>query len=302
MFIKMKNMKLLKKIFVAAVLCACPLVFAQAAGKTSKTIAVSTAEEFIKAIGSDRTIVLDYAIFDVTEYITKLHELKAVDSYYDAADAQPGKSPVCAVWGSDGIELCIVGVKNLTIKSAFGDQCPRIVAEPRYANTLSFSKCEGISLENLVMGHIEGGYCTGGVLRFNDCKDITIRHCELFGCGIEGIEAYNTEKLLFERSQIRDCTYSIMTLVGCTDFVFRNSDFFRCCEYDLLEVRDCSKIVYENCDFFDNIGTLFNLGSPIKMVDCHVNHPFDKMGNYVMVEGSVVYAEPCGRHTLEYNE
>lgn len=293
-------MKQFKSIIIAALMML-PLNVAFAIGGPAE-YHVSTAEEFIHAIGSNRVIYLDYAIFNLSEQITDMSDNGIVERYYDAMDANPSNGPVCAVWANDGIELCITGVKNLTIKSAYLDRSPRVLAEPRYANTISFSHCQGVTIESLVLGHTEGGYCTGGVLYFADCKGITIRHCELFGCGIQGIETRQCENLLFDRSQIRDCTYGIMTLVSSRKCVFRDSQFFRNQEYTLLETRECSDILFEKCDFFDNKGTMFQLGSPVKMNDCHINHPFNKMGNYDMAEGSIIYVEPCGRHNIEYDE
>ena len=139
-------------------------------------ITVKSVDEFLAAIGPERTIVLDGGLFDLS-----------------AAAGYGSGGTQYYYWQEtyDGPQLVIDSVKGLTIKSASDD--PTVVtlsAVPRYADVLSFVNCEDVTLAGFTAGHTEEpGFCAGGVLHFEDCDRITVDGMRLYGCGVLGVDA-----------------------------------------------------------------------------------------------------------------
>ena len=79
-----------------------------------------------------------------------------------------------------------------------------------------------------------------------------------------------------ERSIIRDCSYGIMSLMGCQYFTFRNCDFYRCRDFGLIETdHSCPFMRFETCRFAQNQGPLFTNRSEITLNGCEIHHTGD---------------------------
>ena len=250
------------------------LFLLMAIGLNAKDYKVSTALEFVKALGSNRTIIVEGVInlSDVLENGDLCKELGMEAAEYDIDT----KTKLIRNYETDGHMLTLNKVKNLTIKGKDG---ATILISPRYAYPLSFLKCKGIKLVNFTAGHTDEGYCTGGVLEFKQCEDIEIDRCDLFGCGIEGITATNTKNLVCKKSIIRDCSYSIMELLNCANMTFEDCDFYRCREFTMISIMDCTNTNFTRCRISQNEGTLFGLdNSEITLNECEIHH-IGKIGN-----------------------
>lgn len=218
------------------------LLFATALSANGDTTeyTVSTREEFLNAIGPDRTIVIaegEIIIVEIpppTDYECALFPTEHPNQYVE--------------WEceSDGVSLVITAVENLTIRGS-GELATSLLTEPRYSFVMEFHGCSGINIENLVFGHSPGGYCENGVLGFVGCTDITVDSCDLFGCGIVGLELKYTQDFTFSNSVIRDCTYGIMELIDSRNLVFENS-VFRDNEdlYGVIMTR-CTDVTFRDC-------------------------------------------------------
>ena len=171
-----------------------PVLAEQAAAVPSgEEIAVSTVDEFLKAIGPERTIVLKAELFDLSEAAN--YGSKGGEYYY---------------WREtfDGPALVIKGVKDLAIRAeADSPRETTVSAVPRYADVLSFVDCENITLSGFTAGHTkEPGSCSGGVLLFENCGGVLIERCRLFGCGILGLQTRNCRDLRIESTKIYECS------------------------------------------------------------------------------------------------
>jgi polygalacturonase len=80
----------------------------------------------------------------------------------------------------------------------------RLLTKPRYAWVINFVDGEKIAIENVVLGHTEEGYCRGGVLRFENCKDVLVADTDLFGSGTYGLELVNCINVHFDNCTIRN--------------------------------------------------------------------------------------------------
>lgn len=215
----------------------------------AKEVHVATADEFIAAVASDTVIVIDVPWIN-------LMDASSYAEFYGDEFSDPDFSTGDCVWRRvyDGLELCIGNVRNLHIRGG------KIVTEPRYANVLNFYYCENISLDSISLGHTkEQGSCCGGVVYLNGSENIVIDNCDLYGCGILGVETENVRNLQVQRTIIHDCnqgaallsnTYGVAFLdcriASCPDPHFR---LWNCSGFSwnrTLMDSDCSFSVDDN--------------------------------------------------------
>ncbi len=178
---------------------------------------------------------------------------------------------------SDGQQLVLVNFQNLTIKGAGHSS---VEVDPRYAFVFRFVNCSNIVIENLTMGHTEGGFCSGGVIGANVASHLTIKNCDLYGCGTFGLDLWETYDFKLINSNIHDCTYGIMELHKCTLTAFEHCDFFNNREYTLIEGWDCNGVKFEDCRIFANWGDadLFNFDTLFVLNGCKIYHPKEHLG------------------------
>ncbi len=182
-----------------------------AAVPAGEEIRVSTADEFLKAIGPARTIVLDGELFDLSS--ASNYGSKGGEYYY---------------WKQnfDGPGLVIKDVNGLTIRAAAeSPDATTVSAVPRYADVLSFVDCEDLTLSGFTAGHTkEPGSCSGGVLLFENCTGVLVERCRLFGCGILGLQTRLCKEMRFVDSVIYECSQGAgvfdrtegLSFSGCT--------------------------------------------------------------------------------------
>ena len=188
-------------------------------------IHVATADEFLAALGSDREIILDAELYDLSL----------------ASDYGTGSNSVYAwVEEFDGPELVITGISNLVISSNDGKrEGHTISATPRYADVLTFRRCENIQLEGFTAGHTkEPGSCAGGVTYFDDCSNITVDNCGLFGCGIIGVQAQYCSNVQVLNCDIYDCSVGGIRMDDVQGAVIDNCTL-RNLEYYDINLQNC---------------------------------------------------------------
>lgn len=191
-----------------------------------REVRVETVDEFLAAIGSNTVIKLDAELFDLSR--ASDYGAYGTDYYYWVDDF-------------DGPGLVINGVQNLSIVAE--SPC-EIVAIPRYADVLSFVNCEGISLSGFTAGHSEEpGYCSGGVLDFENCWGVEIDDCRLYGCGILGIRADCCSELTVTNTEIYDCSIGAIALFTVMDASFDDMDIHDCPSPN-VSLTDCMDVYF----------------------------------------------------------
>ena len=197
-------------------------------------IEVSTAEELVRAIGPDRILLLKAGEYVLTDVADEQKEFVRWDRKFD------GKS------------MTIRNVKNFSIVGT-GDTPVRLVVRPSYVFVLNFEKCQDVHLTNLTMGHApKKGECDCGVLGATACTGVTIRKCDLFGCGAEGLTLRNVRNLKFLDSTVRDCGDGIMTVDGCTGLSFARSRFVGNSRFWGIKIDDTKDVSFSDCDVENN--------------------------------------------------
>ena len=155
-------------------------------------ITVTTVDEFLSALGSDRTIVLDgtnFILTQATDYGTGVTDL------YNWCHTP------------DGPSLIIYDIDNLTIKAKNTDPAATVFeAVPGTADVLTFVRCDNITLTGFTLGHKKDmGDSANGVLEFEECSNINIENMRINGCGGEGIETRSCKDINIKNTEIFEC-------------------------------------------------------------------------------------------------
>lgn len=170
-------------------------------------VTVKTVDELLANIGDDAEIILTEKLYDLT-------------TASDYGKTSPNAKHYYWEETFDGPQLVICGVKNFSITTDNGvPEDHTITAGPRYANVLTFRDCINVQIYGLTAGHtVEPGYCSGGVLSFEDgCDTVLVDNCNLYGCGVMGVYAQNMTGLQVFWSYIYECSNGGIQAFDCQD-------------------------------------------------------------------------------------
>ena len=232
-----------------------------------KEVTVKTAKEFIKALKSNRHIIIPHVeTLELTEAIDELVDEGELFEY-DRSYSQKG---VYYNDEYDGKSLILVGLKNLFIEGTAGEGA-HLEVTPRYAEVIYLKDCSNVVLCNLTMGHTDAGDCTGDVVYAEGSSEIIVDKCSLYGCGVNGLQADHSESLLLLNSEFYGCSdcgiyiYSTddVTVKGCK--IYDNMSGVSVGEY-------CKDIIFDHCTFEDNHGQLFRCWSEIRVKNSSIEH------------------------------
>lgn len=199
-----------------------------------KTVTVSNVEDFLGAIGPNRDVRLragDYNLLNAPDY------------------GQPTKSPYYS-WEPvfDGYQLVIHNVQNLSIRGEVGKKT-QVLAAPRYANVLYFRNSSNLWLQDLTVGHSpQKGDCSGGVLHFENCRQVDGGSLYLFGCGTVAVTAQGSKNLTVHSSDLYDCTYNALTMYNSSDVLVDSCHIYDMnCLGPLVELKGCTGATVQSC-------------------------------------------------------
>jgi hypothetical protein len=241
---------------------------------------VATEAQFIASLRPNRTIIINEDVhLNLSRILEKESEFRKPGRLWADYDALGiSKEPlVISEYATDGHQLTLKNFKNLTIR---GSRNSSIEVDPRYAFCLRFVNCEDCTVENLTIGHTEGGFCDGGVIGVDGGKQILVNKCDLYGCGTYGLVLRETTDFGMIKSNIHDCTYGIMDLRDCVAVKFTTCDFFNNREYTLIQGWGVQGLSFNDCRFFANWGDapLFQLDNEFYLSGCKVYHPTENLG------------------------
>lgn len=245
-----------------------------------KTVMVSTARQFVNALESNTKIIVTNDILDLTQALLYMVDdgVLPFDVDEDDEDGVVGPS---ATSEYDGPSLLVNNCSNITIVGK--KKGTHIQVTPRYANVLGFNNCSNIHISNLKLGHTDAGDCVGDVLFFDGCEDVAVDDCKLYGCGVIGIEALNSSNLAVNNSDIYECSMQMFEINNVSNMVFDGCKFYK--NGGGINISDtCSGIEMKNCDIHDNIGSLFFVGSPLKISKSKIVHHWGAYSDNVTFE------------------
>lgn len=254
------------------------------------TVYVSTVDELLSAIAPNVTIYLEEGDYD----LSTAAEYGGYGNDYYAWEAR-----------HDGPSLMIFNCDNLSIIGAGKDKT-NILAIPRYADVFQFTNCGNLTLSGFTAGHLEGaGYCSGDVMKLQDCEGVSMEELGLFGCGYIGINAFRCNNMSLKNCDIYECTGSGlninnceglemdgctlrdtggigMYLNGCLDVSLSNSSFSDLCrDYGglsspFIAVSMSSNVELSACSFSDgadNACAVFDGCKSVQINDCQSSIP-----------------------------
>ena len=215
----------------------------------AKNVTVSTPDEFIKAIASNTTITVKNSnILAITDALNKLDKSRELQDLENSSKLAPG---VYYTEESDGRSIAIVNINNLTIIGANSKNADNhIQAEPSYADVLRFNRCKNITIKNIKAGHLEQGHCEGDVFVFGFCENVNIDNCDLYGCGVNGLSMGATKDVKVTNTEIHDCSDCMVVIADC-----HNVNFTKCYMHDCVSGistwGDNSDITYVDCEIIE---------------------------------------------------
>ena len=196
---------------------------ASAAGQ--KTVKAATAQAVLDALGSNTKIVLS-------------------DGTYDFSKTDAGM-------------FYLSDYENLTLS---GTGKTKLVTSSGADDVVYATQCSDLTVENCILGHelLPGSYCTVGVMEFLNCKNVTVRNCELYGCGLAGFDfVCCTGDNEVESTTVRDCSQYIVAC-QCAAANFRGCSFLRNGYKQRADLPDEAVVLkdgaadFEACTFKDN--------------------------------------------------
>ncbi len=216
--------------------------------ESKDTVIVSTAEEFINAIASNRTIKLTSDTFLMRD----IEQLSSIPLDYSGKQISLTKNVIYLP--GNGITILsvsnfeIIGVANTTQQSILSTRDKGDIV-------LTFRECENIKLENIEANHIPktNGGCQGGVIFFDRCKNINMNNCILIGSGRNGIQCNDVNNLSCTKTTIKECSSSIFEFNRSSNLNFTDCEFknIRCTGF-LVISTNCNSFNFTNCMFSDN--------------------------------------------------
>ena len=227
---------------------------------------VSSVNELLQAIGSDRTIYLSPGTYNLSE-ARDYGWGQAPEYYWEEAAEQE-------------YQLVIDVVDNLTITGEGDNAAVSIVTDPRSAAVIKFNGCANVEISNMTVGHTElPDACQGAVIYLYGCRNVLVDNCVLYGCGTIGIQANECWKLKAVNTVIKECSTGAIELGSCYEAVFDHCEMFGVGARDgypahaLIETGNGSSIGLYNCDIHDN--NVYNF------VVTSNTHDFEMLGSSV---------------------
>ena len=151
--------------------------------------------------------------------------------------------------------LMFMGAENVSI---VGTGSTRLISASGAETIISLFDCDNFVLYGLVMGHELEPYmtCSTGVVELLSSSDVHIIGCDIYGCGLHGINADNSS-FVADSCIIRDCS-DHGALIWASDAVFNDCTFsgncYKTTTNPLFQVSDASSSVeLNNCVLKDNL-------------------------------------------------
>jgi len=94
---------------------------------------------------------------------------------------------------------------------------------------------------------------SGGVLHFLDgTQNVTVKSCELYGCGTYGVVSENAGNIAVSDTIIRNCTYGAVSATDTVGLSFNDCSIHDCSAYSLIDLIHCSDVSFSSCKIISN--------------------------------------------------
>lgn len=242
---------------------------------SSEFFTVTNVPELLKAIGSNRTVLLmpgSYHLFEYSDLENPYIEWEKV---------------------SDGSQLIIRNVVNLSL---VGDSA-HVMATPQSGAVIVFRDSINVQIQGLHLGYQPIGDAHGAVLELERCNEIKVGGANLYGAGSYGIILKNVYDFKLSQSTIVDGLVGIAQITDSQDIHFTNNTLLN--NKGGLEITKTKNVLIKDSEFLGNeIGN----GTFLQMVESEVMIKDTKIaknhGKYFYEYEGCVVVQDC---TLEEN-
>jgi hypothetical protein len=202
------------------------------------TISVSNAIELVRAIGPNRTVVLQKGDY----LLSKAYNVR--NQYVEWRESETGR------------ELSLKNLEGLTIR---GGADSRIVVDSESAYLLDLSSCSKLQFDTVTFARAvaDDAEVTGGGIYLDSCQDV-----ELIRCGFDGkngytVEIVDCEGIKLTKCRISDAFYGALYVSGSTQVTVEGSTIRQNDGTPLISVEESSQVTFRTCLFTDNQGGTF---------------------------------------------
>ncbi|MEO1723197.1 MAG: TIR domain-containing protein [Pseudomonadota bacterium] len=228
-------------------------------GELSDPVEVENPGQFFSALKSNSKIEIS-GKFDISER-SSIRKWMNVNRFLRFTQRHDGYQPEIRNATRLSIVSADLGINGIEVS-------------PRYVDVLFFNNCREVLLSTLRLGHTKfDGYCTENVVGAQNCNQLHIDECQLFGCGAYGLQLNHCNDFQMIGGSIYECTYGIMDLRD-TSAKFDKCTFRNNREFSGVIMRNCD-VEFRGCWFFQNVfdklqGQLFDidLESRVSFVNC----------------------------------
>jgi len=226
--------------FLALVLALSLAPFCGAEAQAQRaTISVSTAADFVRALGSDRTVFLQSGDY----VLSSAYDVEGPDiEWQDSAE---------------GKELVLRGLHDLTIRGVSG---ARIIVDSPTVYFLDVISAVNLQIDNVTFSRrpVSGGSdASAGGLYFDGCSNIELDRCAFEGSNGYPIELSDCREARFGKCRLTQGFNGALSLTGCADISLDGCTLWRNQGGPLLSVEESSSVSFSSCLFADNEGGIF---------------------------------------------
>jgi len=203
------------------------------------TISVSTAADFVRALGSDRTVFLQSGDY----VLSSAYEVESPDiEWQDSAE---------------GRELVLRGLHDLTIRGVSGT---RIIVDSPTVYFLDVVSAVNLQIDNVIFSRRTasgGSDVSAGGIYFDGCSNIELDRCAFEGSNGYPLELSDCSQARFGKLRLTQGFNGALSLTGCTDVSLDGCTLWRNQGGPLLSVEESSSVSFSSCLFTDNEGGIF---------------------------------------------
>ncbi len=166
---------------------------------------VSTAEEFVAAVGSDRTIKLNSGLLVPSDSKSREHP--------HVSWSKRGQNRLAVIRNVRNLRI----MASTSLKSA-------LQSGPGHSQVLGFENVVNLELRGLRITAAEGAR-SGNLLSFTGCTNILLRGCELQGERSRAVEIRRCARFSARETKFLGCAYGVVSVGDSRNLLFRQSNF-----------------------------------------------------------------------------
>ncbi len=180
----------------------------------------------------------------------------------------------------------IEGKRNLTITADRAN----VVCTEIYENVIEITYSENILIYGLTAGHQETPYCSGDVILIEYSRNVTVKQCDLYGCGVCGIDYLYCTNMEAINNNLHDNSYAGICTYACSGIKVKDNTFVDNETHFALDYTTCDY----NGTFANNIvlsGNTFTYSEDYGVNDDYYEDEYYEDDYYEDADGSLYHPD-----------